>query len=107
MAAMARTTFETPAGRFGVVASEVGVRAVLLPSRRLRPSTRRGAATAAEAVAMARNPLPLVVPCHRVVAANGLGGYGGGLPLKRRLLALEGVLTPELQATTALSSSPL
>ncbi len=36
------------------------------------------------------NPLPLVVPCHRVVAARGkLGGFGGGLPLKRRLLALE------------------
>lgn len=36
------------------------------------------------------NPCSLVVPCHRVVAAGGkLGGYGGGLPLKRRLLALE------------------
>ncbi len=41
---------------------------------------------------MATNPLPLVVPCHRVVAADGLGGYGGGLELKRRLLELEGVL---------------
>ncbi len=39
--------------------------------------------------ANARNPLPLLIPCHRVVAAHGLGGYGGGLPLKRRLLALE------------------
>jgi methylated-DNA-[protein]-cysteine S-methyltransferase len=45
---------------------------------------------------MARNPLPLVVPCHRVVAADGLGGYGGGLELKRRLLELEGVLPPRL-----------
>lgn len=36
------------------------------------------------------NPLPLVVPCHRVVGSGGhLGGYGGGLPLKRRLLAME------------------
>ena len=176
MALMARTTFETPAGRFGVVATEAGVRAVLLPSPRLRRSTPRGAAPAAEAVAadavtqlqeylagdrreldfpldwslagngqrivletlrdiapygrvvtygelarrsgcaggaravgqaMARNPLPLVVPCHRVVAAGGLGGYGGGLPLKRRLLALEGVLTPELPGAPALSSSTL
>ena len=41
---------------------------------------------------MAGNPLPLVVPCHRVVASDGLGGYGGGLELKRRLLELEGVL---------------
>jgi methylated-DNA-[protein]-cysteine S-methyltransferase len=43
-------------------------------------------------VLMSRNPLPLLVPCHRVVAADGLGGYGGGLELKRRLLELEGVL---------------
>ena len=47
-------------------------------------------------VLMARNPLPLVVPCHRVVASDGLGGYGGGLELKRRLLELEGVLPPRL-----------
>ncbi|MEE8369214.1 MAG: MGMT family protein [Dehalococcoidia bacterium] len=40
---------------------------------------------------MATNPLPLVVPCHRVLAANGsLGGYGGGLPLKKALLRAEG-----------------
>ena len=36
------------------------------------------------------NPWPILVPCHRVVAANGLGGYGGGLDLKRFLLSLEG-----------------
>jgi methylated-DNA-[protein]-cysteine S-methyltransferase len=47
-------------------------------------------------VFMARNPLPLVVPCHRVVASDGLGGFGGGLELKRRLLELEGVLPPRL-----------
>jgi methylated-DNA-[protein]-cysteine S-methyltransferase len=35
------------------------------------------------------NPVALIVPCHRVVASHGLGGYGGGLALKRRLLALE------------------
>jgi methylated-DNA-[protein]-cysteine S-methyltransferase len=45
---------------------------------------------------MARNPLPLVIPCHRVVAAGDLGGYGGGLALKRRLLRLEGALTEQL-----------
>lgn len=45
---------------------------------------------------MATNPLPLVVPCHRVVASDGLGGYGGGIELKRRLLELEGVLPPRL-----------
>lgn len=37
-----------------------------------------------------KNPIPIIIPCHRVVAAGGgLGGYGGGLDLKRRLLALE------------------
>jgi len=40
--------------------------------------------------ALARNPFPIIVPCHRVVASSGnLGGFGGGLPLKKRLLELE------------------
>jgi methylated-DNA-[protein]-cysteine S-methyltransferase len=38
-----------------------------------------------------RNPIPVIVPCHRVLAGNGIGGYGGGLPMKRALLAVEGV----------------
>ena len=38
-----------------------------------------------------RNPIPIVVPCHRVLASNGIGGYGGGLKVKRALLAVEGV----------------
>lgn len=38
---------------------------------------------------MARNPVPLLIPCHRVVAASGPGGYAGGLAMKARLLALE------------------
>ena len=38
-----------------------------------------------------RNPIPIIVPCHRVLASNGIGGYGGGLTVKRALLALEGV----------------
>jgi methylated-DNA-[protein]-cysteine S-methyltransferase len=37
------------------------------------------------------NPIPIIVPCHRVLASNGIGGYGGGLKVKRALLALEGV----------------
>ncbi len=54
---------------------------------------RIGAPDAVRAVGAAngRNPLPIVVPCHRVIGADGsLTGFGGGLPLKRRLLALEG-----------------
>ena len=48
-------------------------------------------ASRAVGTANARNNLPLIIPCHRVVAANGLGGYGGGLPLKIKLLRHEGV----------------
>jgi O-6-methylguanine DNA methyltransferase len=44
------------------------------------------------------NPLALVVPCHRVIAADGtLGGYGGGLELKARLLAMERSRSPGLR----------
>lgn len=47
-------------------------------------------AVRATGTANGANPMPLVVPCHRVIASGGgLGGYGGGLPLKRRLLAME------------------
>jgi methylated-DNA-[protein]-cysteine S-methyltransferase len=47
-------------------------------------------ATRAVGAANGMNPLPIVIPCHRVVASDGtLGGYGGGLELKRRLLTLE------------------
>ncbi|MFI8087669.1 methylated-DNA--[protein]-cysteine S-methyltransferase [Streptomyces sp. NPDC086080] len=47
--------------------------------------------------AMGANPLPVVVPCHRVVERDGgIGGFGGGLETKRRLLALEGVLPEPL-----------
>ncbi|MDT0444925.1 methylated-DNA--[protein]-cysteine S-methyltransferase [Streptomyces johnsoniae] len=55
-----------------------------------------GAARAVGA-AMGANPLPVVVPCHRVVAAGGsMGGFSGGLETKRVLLAHEGVLPAPL-----------
>ena len=51
----------------------------------------RPAAARAVGTFMNRNPIPIVLPCHRVVGANGsLVGYGGGLERKERLLALEG-----------------
>ncbi len=57
-----------------------------------------GRQRAARAVgnAMSRNPVPIVVPCHRVIAAAGrIGGYGpSGVPTKRFLLSLEGVELP-------------
>jgi methylated-DNA-[protein]-cysteine S-methyltransferase len=50
----------------------------------------RPGACRAVGAANGRNPLPVIVPCHRVLgAAGGLTGYGGGLDRKRRLLALE------------------
>jgi len=43
--------------------------------------------------AMHTNPIPIVIPCHRVLGANGsLTGFGGGLDVKRRLLELEGAM---------------
>jgi methylated-DNA-[protein]-cysteine S-methyltransferase len=56
-----------------------------------------GSPGAARAVgqAMARNPWPIVVPCHRVVGSDGsLTGFGGGLDMKRRMLAMEGAALP-------------
>ncbi|MFI7387602.1 methylated-DNA--[protein]-cysteine S-methyltransferase [Streptomyces sp. NPDC049813] len=60
---------------------------------------RVGLPRAAQAVgaAMGSNPLPVVVACHRVVERDGgIGGFGGGLETKRKLLALEGVLPEPL-----------
>ena len=60
-----------------------------------------GKPNAFRAVGMAnnRNPVAIVVPCHRVIASDGtLCGYGGGLDIKRRLLQLEGTLTGILAA---------
>ena len=58
-------------------------------------AARIGRPKAARAVggAMNRNPIPIVLPCHRVVGANGsLTGYGGGLERKEHLLKLEGAV---------------
>lgn len=52
-------------------------------------------AVRAAGTACGSNPIPIVVPCHRVLRTGGaLGGYGGGLPMKRALLELEGFLDP-------------
>jgi methylated-DNA-[protein]-cysteine S-methyltransferase len=50
------------------------------------------AASRAVGMANSRNPIPIVVPCHRVIGSNGrLTGFGGGLPAKSALLTLEGI----------------
>jgi len=57
----------------------------------------RPKAMRAVGAANGRNPLPIVLPCHRVIGADGsLTGFGGGLPTKRALLQLEGALAREL-----------
>ncbi|MFC3550228.1 methylated-DNA--[protein]-cysteine S-methyltransferase [Lysobacter cavernae] len=61
-------------------------------------ATRVGKPSATRAVGAAngRNPLPIVLPCHRVIGSDGsLTGFGGGLPTKRYLLQLEGALPNE------------
>ena len=64
---------------YGALARKVG-----------RPQAARAVGTV-----MNRNPIPIVLPCHRIVGANGaLTGYAGGLDVKRRLLALEGAMLP-------------
>jgi methylated-DNA-[protein]-cysteine S-methyltransferase len=72
-----RALTEIPRGEtrsYGWVAKRVG-----------KPGASRAVGTACGA-----NPVPVVVPCHRVIASDGsIGGFGGGLPMKRRLLALE------------------
>ena len=51
------------------------------------------AASRAVGLANGRNPIPIVIPCHRIIGANGaLTGYAGGLDRKRLLLHLEGAL---------------
>ena len=65
---------------YGTLAARVG-----------RPQAARAVGTV-----MNRNPLPIVLPCHRVVGSTGaLTGYAGGLDRKRLLLALEGSLAPD------------
>ena len=52
----------------------------------------RPKATRAVGQACGANPIPVIIPCHRVLAANGrLGGFSGGLDWKRKLLGLEGI----------------
>lgn len=52
-----------------------------------QPKAMRAVGTACGA-----NPIPLWIPCHRVVAKNGLGGFGAGLPWKKLLLEMEGAV---------------
>jgi methylated-DNA-[protein]-cysteine S-methyltransferase len=64
-------------------------------------------AVRAVGAANGRNPVPIVIPCHRVIGADGsLTGYGGGLDRKRWLLAHEGVKTPAVQGRLSFETTP-
>jgi methylated-DNA-[protein]-cysteine S-methyltransferase len=57
-------------------------------------------ASRAVGTACARNPIPIVVPCHRVLpGGGGIGNYAGGPARKRALLELEGAMPPSLGST--------
>jgi methylated-DNA-[protein]-cysteine S-methyltransferase len=65
--------------------------------RRLAQELGRPSATRAVGAANGQNPIPVVVPCHRVIGSDGsLTGFGGGLERKRWLLSHEGALQPVL-----------
>jgi len=57
---------------------------------------RLGTSPRAMGQALGANPLPILIPCHRVVAASGIGGFSDGLEWKKRLLAFEGASVPAL-----------
>jgi methylated-DNA-[protein]-cysteine S-methyltransferase len=83
-----RALLDIPLGRtktYGEIAAQVGNGA--------GPRDSRGTAPRAVGTAVGRNPVSILVPCHRVIGANGsLTGYAGGLPRKEKLLQHEGVL---------------
>ncbi|MDP6582834.1 MAG: methylated-DNA--[protein]-cysteine S-methyltransferase [Vicinamibacterales bacterium] len=82
----ARVLRETQRIRFGQVSSYGELAA------------RIGSPGASRAVggALGRNPIPIIIPCHRVIAQGGrIGGFTGGLPTKRALLGLEGYCVPQ------------
>jgi methylated-DNA-[protein]-cysteine S-methyltransferase len=95
-----RTEFDLPLDlRVAPFYAEVLRELALVPYGRTETygalATKVGRPRAARAVGtvMNRNPIPIVLPCHRIVGANGsLTGYAGGLDVKRRLLQLEGAM---------------
>ncbi len=97
-----RTSFELPLDLTGGTTFQRQVWRTLqrVPYSKLRSyrwiAARVGGPQYARAVgnAVGANPLPIVIPCHRIVAHDAsLGGFSGGLSMKRKLLSLEGTLT--------------
>ena len=87
------------AGSQGVGAHrDAGVLTLLLAEPGCRPAAPDPRPARAVGKIMGSNPIPVIVPCHRVIASDGLGGYSGGagVEVKRWLLILEGSLPPTL-----------
>jgi methylated-DNA-[protein]-cysteine S-methyltransferase len=107
-----RRSFDLPVDWSGMSAPQRQVLPVLLASAGYGETVTYGALARAAGLAeggkvpaarvtgqiMGSNPCPIVVPCHRVVAGDGLGGYSGGagIEIKRWLLIFEGALPPTL-----------
>jgi methylated-DNA-[protein]-cysteine S-methyltransferase len=107
-----RTTFDLPVDWSGTAGPQREVLQVLDRSIRYGQTITYGALASRAGLAagdgtlparvvgqiMGSNPIPVIVPCHRVVASDGLGGYSGGAgpEVKRWLLILEGSLPPTL-----------
>ena len=102
---VAYRVFRGPANQYGQIPGVLGRSEFGVPMLAKIPygetisyaqlATRVGKPSAMRAVGAAngRNPLPIVLPCHRVIGADGsLTGFGGGLPTKQFLLTLEGAL---------------
>ena len=63
--------------------------------REIAQAVGKPAAVRAVGAANGANPVPIIVPCHRIIGSDGkLVGYGGGLNMKRRLLEVEGAMFP-------------
>ena len=92
-----RKVFDMPLGPKGTAFQQAVWEALLqipygetVSYGKLANSIGRPGAARAVGLANNRNPIPLIIPCHRVIGANGkLVGYGGGLPIKEQLLAME------------------
>jgi methylated-DNA-[protein]-cysteine S-methyltransferase len=84
------TLFDTVGYGETVTYGELAARSGAYPAQHLGLAARR------VGTIMGSNPVPVIVPCHRVLAADGLGGFGGGLAAKRWLLDLEEALPPTL-----------
>ena len=96
---MSACAIETPIGPLSLQADKSAVSAMRFGAGGAQDASPLldaaiGSPNASRAVGMAnhRNPSPIIIPCHRVIGANGtLTGYAGGLEIKRKLLALEGI----------------